>query len=114
VLFVDDGDVLTAAGSAAALDLGLHLVRPRPRGGGRQRRQPTTRLLAHRDGGQRQFVDRPLPAGRDSSLGPLLDWARGRLDQPLGVRELAAQVAVSPATLHRRFAAELGCTPLAG
>jgi AraC family transcriptional activator FtrA len=112
VLFVDDGDVLTAAGSAAALDLGLHLVR---RDHGAEVANAVSRRLvfsAHRDGGQRQFVDRPLPAVRDSSLGPLLDWARARLDQPLGVRELAAQAAVSPATLHRRFSAELGCTPL--
>ena len=113
VLFIDDGDVLTAAGSAAALDLGLHLIR---RDHGAEIANAVSRRLvfaAHRDGGQRQFVDRPVPAQRDGSLGPLLDWARGRLDEPLGVRDLASQLAVSPATLHRRFAAELGCTPLA-
>lgn len=113
VLFIDDGDVLTAAGSAAALDLGLHLVR---RDHGADVAAAVSRRLvfaAHRDGGQRQFVERPLPAGPDTSLGPLLDWARARLDQPLAVEDLAARAAVSPATLHRRFRAELGTTPLA-
>lgn len=113
VLFVDDGDVLTAAGSAAALDLGLHLVRLDH---GAQVAAAVSRRLvfaAHREGGQRQFLERPVPATRDTSLGPLLDWARTRLDQPLAVEDLAARAAVSPATLHRRFRAELGTTPLA-
>jgi AraC family transcriptional activator FtrA len=113
VLFVDDGQVLSSAGSAAALDLGLHLVR---RDHGAEVANAVSRRLvfaAHRDGGQRQFVEQPVPAGRDTSLAPLLDWARARLDQPTGVGDLAARLAVSPSTLHRRFVAELGCTPLA-
>lgn len=113
VLFIDDGDVLTAAGSAAALDLGLHLVR---RDHGADVAAAVGRRLVfatHRDGGQRQFVQRPLPTDPDASLGPLLDWARARLDQPLTVDDLAERAAVSPATLHRRFRAELGTTPLA-
>jgi AraC family transcriptional activator FtrA len=113
VLFVDDGDVLTAAGSAAALDLALHLVR---RDHGAEAATAVSRRLvfaAHRDGGQQQFVERPVPAVADASLGPLLDWARGHLDAVRGVADLAARAAVSPATLHRRFRAELGTTPLA-
>ncbi|GAB7038237.1 MULTISPECIES: helix-turn-helix domain-containing protein [Catenuloplanes] len=113
VLFVDDGDVLTAAGSAAALDLGLHLIR---RDHGAEVANAVSRRLvfaAHRDGGQRQFVPQPVPAVPDTSLAPLLDWATARLDRPLGVTDLAARAAVSPATLHRRFRAELGTTPLA-
>ncbi|MFI7541618.1 helix-turn-helix domain-containing protein [Actinoplanes sp. NPDC049599] len=113
VLFVDDGDILTAAGSAAALDLGLHVVR---RDFGAEIANAVSRRLvfaAHRDGGQRQFVERPVPATRDESLAPLLAWAQERLDQPLTVAGLAAEAAVSPATLHRRFRAELGTTPLA-
>ncbi|MFD5424155.1 GlxA family transcriptional regulator [Streptomyces sp. NPDC127084] len=113
VLFVDDGDILTAAGSAAALDLGLHLVR---RDYGAEVANSVSRRLvfaAHRDGGQRQFVERPMPDLPDESLAPVLAWAQERLDSPLTVSGLAARAAVSPATLHRRFQAQLGTTPLA-
>ncbi|MET8575997.1 helix-turn-helix domain-containing protein [Streptomyces sp. NPDC005012] len=113
VLFVDDGDILTAAGSAAALDLGLHVVR---RDHGAEIANAVSRRLvfaAHRDGGQRQFVERPMPDVPDESLAPVLAWAQERLDSPLTVSSLAARAAVSPATLHRRFQAQLGTTPLA-
>ncbi|WP_051819338.1 GlxA family transcriptional regulator [Streptomyces sp. NRRL S-920] len=123
VLFVDDGDILTAAGSSAALDLGLHLVR---RDHGAEVANSVSRRLvfaAHRDGGQRQFVERPVPDVPDLSLAPLLAWAQERLGEPaapgpgwagpLTVAGLAAHAGVSPATLHRRFRAELGTTPLA-
>ncbi|MER7924169.1 helix-turn-helix domain-containing protein [Streptomyces sp. NPDC096057] len=113
VLFVDDGNVLTASGSAAALDLGLHVVR---RDHGAEIANAVSRRLvfaAHRDGGQRQFVERPLPDVPDESLAPLLAWARERLGEPLTVAGLASRAAVSPATLHRRFRAQLGTTPLA-
>ncbi|MET7610833.1 helix-turn-helix domain-containing protein [Streptomyces seoulensis] len=113
VLFVDDGDVLSASGSAAALDLGLYLWR---RDHGAEIANAVSRRLvfaAHRDGGQRQFVERPLPEVPDGSLGPLLAWAQERLGEPLTVADLAARAAVSPATLHRRFRDRLGTTPLA-
>ncbi|MEU7900275.1 helix-turn-helix domain-containing protein [Nonomuraea sp. NPDC049152] len=113
VLFVDDGDILTAAGSAAALDLGLHVVR---RDHGAEAANSVSRRLvfaAHRDGGQRQFVERPMPDLPDESLAPVLAWAQERLDSSLAVTDLAARAAVSPATLHRRFRAQLGTTPLA-
>ncbi|MFC7470575.1 GlxA family transcriptional regulator [Actinomadura keratinilytica] len=112
VLFVDDGDILTAAGSAAALDLGLHLVR---RDHGAEVANAVSRRLvfaAHREGGQRQFVERPMPDLPDESLAPVLAWAQERLDAPLTVADLAGRAAVSPATLHRRFQAQLGTTPL--
>jgi AraC family transcriptional activator FtrA len=113
VLFVDEGAVLTAAGSAAALDLGLHLIH---RDHGAEIANAVSRRLVfagHRDGGQRQFVARPIPDVPDTSLASLLTWARERLDQPLSVADLAAHAAVSAATLHRRFRTELGTTPLA-
>ncbi|MEV6521802.1 helix-turn-helix domain-containing protein [Longispora sp. NPDC051575] len=113
VLFVDDGDILTAAGSAAALDLGLHVVR---RDHGAEVANTVSRRLvfaAHRAGGQRQFVERPVPDLPDESLAPVLAWAQGRLDSPLTVPDLAIRAAVSAATLHRRFRAQLGTTPLA-
>ncbi|SDM54645.1 helix-turn-helix domain-containing protein [Allokutzneria albata] len=113
VLYVDDGDVLTAAGSAAALDLGLHLIR---RDHGAEIANAVSRRLvfaAHRDGGQRQFVARPVATVPDASLAPLLAWAQENLAEPLTVADLADRAALSPATLHRRFQAELGTTPLA-
>jgi AraC family transcriptional activator FtrA len=113
VLFVDEGDVLTAAGSAAALDLCLHLVQ---RDHGAEVANAVSRRLVfagHRDGGQRQFVERPVPTVPDTSLSPVLEWARQRLDLPLTVPDLAERAATSQATLHRRFRAELGTTPLA-
>ncbi|MEV5576466.1 helix-turn-helix domain-containing protein [Spirillospora sp. NPDC052269] len=113
VLFVDDGDVLTAAGSAAALDLGLHLIR---RDHGAEVANTVARRLVfavHRDGGQRQFIERPVPDIPDTSLAPVLSWAQRRLDRPLAVHDLATYAATSPATLHRRFQSELGTTPLA-
>ncbi|MEU2860971.1 GlxA family transcriptional regulator [Streptomyces mirabilis] len=113
VLFVDDGDILTASGSAAALDLGLHVVR---RDHGAEVANAVSRRLvfaAHRDGGQRQFVERPVPRVPDESLGPLLAWAQERLGEPLTVGDLSERAAVSAATLHRRFRAQLGTTPLA-
>ncbi|MDQ0934151.1 helix-turn-helix domain-containing protein [Streptomyces turgidiscabies] len=113
VLFTDDGDILTAAGSAAALDLGLHIWRTDH--GAEIANAVSRRLVfaAHRDGGQRQFVERPVPPIPDESLGPLLAWAQERLAEPLAVAGLASRAAVSPATLHRRFRSQLGTTPLA-
>ncbi|MBB4688912.1 helix-turn-helix domain-containing protein [Amycolatopsis jiangsuensis] len=113
VLFVEDGTVLTAAGSAAALDLGLYVIQ---RDHGAEVANAVSRRLVftgHRDGGQRQFVDRPVPAAPDTSLAPLLAWARDHLDRPLTVADLAAHATTSAATLHRRFRNELGTTPLA-
>ncbi|MFD5227818.1 GlxA family transcriptional regulator [Streptomyces qaidamensis] len=113
VLFVDEGGLLTAAGSAAALDLGLYIWR---RDHGAEIANHVSRRLvfaAHRDGGQRQFVERPVPDVRDESLAPLLAWAQERLGEPLSVADLAARARVSPATLHRRFRTQLGTTPLA-
>lgn len=113
VLFVDDGEVLTSAGSAAAMDLGLHLIR---RDHGAEICAAVSRRLvfaAHRDGGQRQFIEHPVPATKDTSLAPLLDWGRRNLGERLTVADLAQRAAVSQATLHRRFRAELGMTPLA-
>jgi AraC family transcriptional activator FtrA len=70
-------------------------------------------FTGHRDGGQRQFVERPVPPVPGTSLAPVLEWARDRLGGPLTVPDLAARATTSPATLHRRFRAELGTTPLA-
>lgn len=113
VLFVDDGDVLTSAGSAAALDLALHIVR---RDHGAEVANQVSRHLvfaAFRDGGQRQFVPRAVPVVPDRSLAPVLAWATERLETPLAVADLAGRAGMSVSSLHRRFRQELGTTPLA-
>jgi AraC family transcriptional activator FtrA len=112
VLFVEDNGVFTSAGGAAAIDLSMHLVGIDH---GREAANTVSRMLVYpgnRDGGHQQFVHRPVPKTRDESLAPLLQWAESRLAGRLGVAELAERAAMSPATLHRRFRSELGCTPL--
>ncbi|WP_433729209.1 GlxA family transcriptional regulator [Actinoplanes sp. CA-051413] len=113
VLYVDDGDLLTSAGSAAALDLGLHVVR---RDHGAEVANRVSRRLvfaAFRDGGQRQFVDRPVPVHADRSLAPVLAWAREHLTEPLAVADLARRAGMTAGSLHRHFRRETGTTPLA-
>lgn len=112
VLYVDDGDVLTSAGLTAGLDLCLHLVRRDL--GAHVANQLARRMVipAHRTGGQAQFIDLSVPATDDEGLGPVLDWARARLDEPLTIEDLARQAAMSPRTLYRRIQAATGTTPL--
>ena len=111
VLYVDEGDVLTSAGVAAGLDLCLHMVRLDH--GAAVARTFAKRIVVspHRDGGQAQYVDRPVPE-RDGTLAATREWALERLREPLTVRELAAHAHVSERTFARRFAAETGLPPL--
>src|SRR3954451_10836462 len=112
VLYVDEGDVLTSAGVAAGIDLWLHLVR-RDHGADVAAKVARRIVVApHRDGGQAQFVDRPLPAGADDGLAATRVWALEHLDRPLDVAALARHAAVSERTFARRFRAETGTTPL--
>jgi AraC family transcriptional activator FtrA len=112
VLYVDDGDVLTSAGSAAGLDLCLHLVRldHGSRAAGTAARWSV--VPPHRDGGQAQFVPTPVPEPTATPVGAWLDWARERLDEPIEVREWAAAVGTSPRTFARRFRDATGETPV--
>ncbi|MFI9584902.1 helix-turn-helix domain-containing protein [Streptomyces sp. NPDC052236] len=112
VLYTDDGNVLTSAGATAALDLCLHLVRQDL--GARVANQVARRLVVppHRTGGQAQFIELPVPADDDDSLGPVLQWATERLEQPLTVVALARRARLSPRTFHRRLQDATGTTPL--
>ncbi|MBA2954832.1 helix-turn-helix domain-containing protein [Nocardioides sp. MAH-18] len=112
VLYVDEGDVLTSAGKTAALDLCLHLVRTDL--GASAANGLARRLVvpAHRRGGQAQFIDAPAAPRSPDGLGPTLDWARGRLDQPLTVADLARHASLSTRQLARRMRAELQSGPL--
>ena len=97
-LYVDLGDVLTAAGSAAGIDLCLHVVR---RDFGPDIANAVARRLVvppHRDGGQAQFIERPMPRQREvARLGPLIDWLRGNLGEPHRIESLAARSGMSRA-----------------
>jgi AraC family transcriptional regulator, transcriptional activator FtrA len=112
VLFVDEGNLITSAGTAAGIDACLHLVR-RELGSavvnGIARRMV---VPPQREGGQRQFIDRPVPECSADSLGPVLDWLLGNLDVEHSVADLARRASMSERTFARRFAAETGTSPL--
>jgi transcriptional regulator GlxA family with amidase domain len=104
VLYVEDGGLVTSAGTAAGIDCCLHLLRSRH--GSEAANRVARRLVVppHRQGGQRQFIDRPVPATRrDSHLGVLLDEVRATLDQPHSLDTLAARAALSRRSFTRHF-----------
>ena len=111
VLFVDDGDLITSAGTAAGIDACLHLVRKEQ--GTRVANGIARRMVVppHRDGGQAQYVVQPVAPACDGSLQDLLEWLRAHLDQPVTVRQLAARANLSERTFARRFVADTGTTP---
>ena len=114
VLYVDDGDVLTSAGSAAGIDLCLHLVRSDH--GTAVANQVARRLVVapHREGGQAQFIDRPVaPAEEGDGLGSAMEWALAHLAEPIAVADLAAHAFMSVRTFSRRFRAAVGTSPMA-
>lgn len=111
VLFVDDGNIITSAGTAAGIDACLHLVRREL--GAEVATRIARRMVVppQRDGGQQQFIDRPIAPTSESSLAPLLSWMSANLAHEQPVRELARRVALSERTFARRFVAETGTTP---
>jgi AraC family transcriptional activator FtrA len=112
VLYVDGGDVLTSAGTAAGIDLCLHIVR---RDHGAEAASALARrmvLAAHRDGGQAQFVERAVaPEVRDPAVAEAMRFARDHLAERLTVERLAARAHLSPRQLSRRFRAATGSSP---
>ena len=114
VLYTDEGDLLTSAGSAASLDLCLHLVQ---RDHGTEIAAKVARDLVvplHRPGGQAQYIETPMPALDDGDLiADTIGWLRAHLDEQVTVADLAARAAMSPRTFARRFLASTGTTPLA-
>ncbi|MDG4837107.1 transcriptional regulator FtrA [Micromonospora sp. WMMD967] len=113
VLYLDDGDLLTSAGSAAGLDLCVHVVR---RDHGAAVANAVARRLVippHRDGGQAQFVEAPVPADPDDDrIAASIDWALARLAEPLTVAQLAGNAHMSPRTYLRHFARATGTSPI--
>jgi transcriptional regulator GlxA family with amidase domain len=111
VLFIDDGDVLTSAGVAAGIDLCLHMVR---RDFGTAVANEVARITVvppHRDGGQAQYVQRPVPDPQRATTAAARAWALGRLHEPIQLRDMAAQEAMSVRTFTRRFREETGISP---
>ncbi|MDT8909505.1 helix-turn-helix domain-containing protein [Amycolatopsis sp. PS_44_ISF1] len=120
VLYTEDGDVFTSAGVASGIDLCLHLIR-RDFGaavanevarGTVCRRTGTVGVSPHREGGQAQFIRRPVAAPRPSSTGAARAWALEHLHRPLTLRELAARESMSTRTFTRRFRDEVGVSAL--
>jgi transcriptional regulator GlxA family with amidase domain len=103
---------MTAAGSAAGIDLCLHVVQ---HDYGAEIATQIARDMViplHRDGGQAQYIDTPMPEAAAGDLfAGTLGWLREHLDEPVSVRELAARAAMSPRTFARKFVASTGTTP---
>jgi transcriptional regulator GlxA family with amidase domain len=111
VLYVDEDPVITAAGSAAGLDACLHLWRKEY--GARVASMVARRMVVppQRDGGQAQYIARPVPDCSAETLGPLLVWITENLAEDHSVEALARRAHMSPRTFARRFRAETGATP---
>lgn len=111
VLFVEDDRVITSAGTAAGIDACLHHVRCELGAAVATRIARRMVVPPQRDGGQRQYVDLPIPTSTCETLEPLLTWMREHLDEEQPVRDLARRSSMSERTFARKFAAETGTTP---
>ncbi len=114
VLYVEDGNILTSAGTAAAIDASLHVVRQDH--GAEIANLVARRMVVppHRDGGQAQYIARPVVDApqSDHDFATTLDWILANLAEPLTVEDMARTALMSPRTFARRFLADVGETPL--
>ncbi|WP_460773230.1 GlxA family transcriptional regulator [Microbacterium sp. GXF7504] len=113
VLYVQDGKIITSAGTAAGLDACLHLLRQEI--GAEAANMVARRMVVppQRDGGQAQFITKPIAETSSLSLAPVTDWMLAHLRDDLTVDQLAARAHMSPRTFARRFRADMGTTPAA-
>jgi transcriptional regulator GlxA family with amidase domain len=111
VLFIDDGDVLTSAGVAAGVDLCLHIVRRDHGTAVANEVARRTVVPPHRDGGQAQYIHRPLPDPQMATTTSARAWALARLHEPIQLRDMAEQESMSVRTFTRRFREEVGVSP---
>ena len=111
VLYVDEGSILTSAGSAAGIDLCLHVVRQDYGADIANRVARRMVVPPHRDGGQAQYVHQPIAEPASTALAPVLEWAIRRLHLPLTNRDLARRANLSERTFARRFVDQTGTTP---
>lgn len=111
VLYVDDGDLITSAGTGAGIDACLHLVR---REIGSAAAVAVARRMVvppQREGGQRQYIEQPVPVSECENLQPVLDWVIDNAAEPHTVASMARRAKMSERTFARRFVAETGTTP---
>lgn len=110
-LYVEAGNIITSAGSAAGIDAGLHVIRQDF--GTAIANQVAQRLVMppHREGGQRQYIPAPVPARRRDRFDGVLDWARARINKPMSTEDMAAFALMSARSFHRRFSETVGQTP---
>ncbi|MGY0024755.1 GlxA family transcriptional regulator [Streptomyces sp. cg35] len=111
VLFIDDGDVLTSAGVAAGIDLCLHIVRRDHGAAVANDVARRTVVPPHRDGGQAQFIRRPVPEPQLATTTAARAWALAHLHEPIQLRDMAEQESMSVRTFTRRFREEVGISP---
>ncbi|MBC7559998.1 MAG: helix-turn-helix domain-containing protein [Dermatophilaceae bacterium] len=111
VLFVDDGDLISSAGTAAGIDACLHLVRRELGSAVATRIARRMVVPPQRDGGQQQYVDLPVPECSSESMQPVLTWMLENITVEHPVSSLARRAAMSDRTFARRFVAETGTTP---
>jgi transcriptional regulator GlxA family with amidase domain len=111
VLYVEDGPVVTSAGTAAAIDACLHLIRAEHGAAVANAFARRMVVAPHRSGGQAQFVETAVPPPGDDDLASLVAWVQGHLAEPVTVDDLAARAHMSPRTFARRFRAATGTTP---
>lgn len=112
VLYVDDGDIITSAGSSAAVDCSLHIIR-RDLGGEIANRVARSLVTPpHREGGQSQYIEAPYQERAGQSVAAVLDWARAHLAEPIDISDLAREAGMSGRTFLRRFRDGTGTTPL--
>ncbi|MDQ0599036.1 transcriptional regulator GlxA family with amidase domain [Streptomyces canus] len=111
VLYVDEDPVITSAGTAAGIDACLHIVRKEQ--GPEVANKIARRMVVppHRDGGQAQYIERPLPKNSCDTVGEVLVWMEHHLDEDVTVEQLADRAHMSPRTFARRFQQETGTTP---
>ena len=112
ILYLDEGDILTAAGSAAGIDLCLHIVR---KDFGSEIANMVARRLvlpAHREGGQAQFIARPVAKERQGRIGPLCDMLLERMDEPWTIATMARAANLSERSLIRHFQQATGMSPM--
>src|SRR5580704_2210959 len=111
VLYIDADPVITSAGTAAGIDACLYLLRKEH--GSRVANAVARRMVVppHRDGGQAQFVDRPVAEPACDTLGEVIEWMQRNVDRIVTVDQLAGLATMSPRTFARRFVQETGTTP---
>ncbi|MDN6881976.1 helix-turn-helix domain-containing protein [Variovorax sp. CAN2819] len=111
VLYVDDGNVLTSAGTAAGIDCCLHLLRVRHGAETANRAARRMVVAPHRQGGQAQYIEQPVPATAERDrLAPLLEWLGRHLDKPHELDDLARRALMSRRNFTRRFRESTGTT----